>query len=69
MGIAFLPSLYIASELSHDSDLIVRELKQNLLKRTHVLAWRPNSPNRSFYKQLANEIRALAELKFSAVLK
>ncbi|NRB40629.1 MAG: LysR family transcriptional regulator [Pseudomonadales bacterium] len=69
MGIAFLPALYIASELSHGGELLVKDLEQEPLKRSHVLVWRPNSPNRSFYKQLAQEIRVLVQKNLADILK
>lgn len=61
MGLTFLPSLYIYSEIHQPQGLIVRDIENLNLHRTHVLAWRQNSPNRSFYKQLAELIRSLVK--------
>lgn len=61
MGIAFLPSLYIYSEIHRPESLIVANVEKLKLSRTHVLAWRKNSPNRAFYRQLAASIRKLVK--------
>ncbi len=64
MGLTFLPALYIFSEIHQPQALSIREVEKLKLSRTHVLAWRRNSPNRSFYKQLADKIRELAKLSY-----
>ena len=69
MGLAFLPALYIASEITSKGSLQVKQLRSHQLTRTHVLAWRPNSPNRSFYKQLAKEVRQIVNQKLSHVIQ
>ncbi|WP_432473393.1 LysR substrate-binding domain-containing protein [Amphritea sp. HPY] len=61
MGLTFLPSLYIYSEIHQPQGLSVRDVENLNLHRTHVLAWRQNSPNRSFYRQLAELIRTLVK--------
>ncbi len=67
MGLTFLPALYIFSEIHQPQALSIREVEKLKLSRTHVLAWRRNSPNRSFYKQLADKIRELAKKNLSEV--
>lgn len=67
MGLTFLPALYIHSEIHQPQGLSVREVEKLKLSRTHVLAWRRNSPNRSFYRQLAEQIRSLAQINLSDV--
>ena len=67
MGLTFLPALYIYSEIHQPQGLSVREVEKLQLSRTHVLAWRRNSPNRSFYRQLAEQIRSLAKTNLSDV--
>jgi LysR family hydrogen peroxide-inducible transcriptional activator len=59
MGLAFLPALYVESEISAESGLTVKELDDETIARLHVLAWRPSSPARGFYKVLAKDIRAI----------
>lgn len=63
MGVAFLPALYIHSESHRPQGLKVATLEQLALKRQHVLAWRKNSPNRGFYRQLALLIKTLVQKK------
>lgn len=59
MGLAFLPALYVESEIRADSGLVVRDLQDETIARMHVLAWRPGSPARHFYRRLAEELRTL----------
>lgn len=67
MGLTFLPALYIFSEIHQPQGLSIREVEKLKLYRTHVLAWRCNSPNRSFYRQLAEKIRELAKTNLADV--
>jgi LysR family hydrogen peroxide-inducible transcriptional activator len=67
MGLTFLPALYIYSEIHQPQGLNVTEVDGLQLSRTHVLAWRRNSPNRNFYTQLAEQIRSLAKTNLSDV--
>ena len=57
VGVAFLPALYIESEISVESSLVVKDLPDDALIRAHALAWRPTSPSRVFFARLTNEIR------------
>ena len=61
MGLTFVPSLYIYSEIHKPQGLSVREVENLNLHRTLILAWRQNSPNRGFYRQLAELIRSLVK--------
>ena len=61
MGLAFLPSLYVHSEIHEPEALVVTKVEKLNLHRTHVLAWRKKSPNRVFYQQLAQSIRQLVK--------
>jgi LysR family hydrogen peroxide-inducible transcriptional activator len=65
MGIAFLPTLYIRSEMHRPSELRVATVHGEVIERTHALAWRPSSPARSLFREIANEIRTLAERHLS----
>ncbi len=67
MGMAFLPSLYIHSEIHSPESLVVANVEKLKLTRTHVLAWRTNSPNRGFYRQLAKTIRQLVKKNLNQV--
>jgi len=68
MGLAFLPALYIHSEIRDDTTLQVCELSDESLARIHVLAWRPGSPARGFYRQLAVDIREILSSRLGSVV-
>jgi LysR family hydrogen peroxide-inducible transcriptional activator len=57
MGLAFLPELYIRSEIKADSALVVRDIEGERFARIVGLAWRATSPARVFYRQLAQDMR------------
>jgi LysR family hydrogen peroxide-inducible transcriptional activator len=59
VGIAFLPALYVRSEIEPRNDVAVVELKDTTEDREVVLAWRPSAPQRHLYKELAAFIRSL----------
>lgn len=59
MGVAFLPALYIASEIRERDSLRVANVSGVNVHRDHVLAWRRRSPSRQLFRKLANEIREL----------
>ncbi|MEE4278994.1 MAG: hydrogen peroxide-inducible genes activator [Halieaceae bacterium] len=61
MGVAFLPALYVESEIRADSGIVVGSLEDEVVERRHVLAWRPASPARHFYRRLAGELRRLID--------
>jgi LysR family hydrogen peroxide-inducible transcriptional activator len=60
MGITFLPALYVASEINDSDTLRVTDVAGVSMSRDHVLAWRRRSPARVFFRQLADEIRTIA---------
>ncbi len=53
MGVAFLPSLYIRSEINNRDNLHVLRIEGESIYRIHALAWRNTSPLRGFYRGLA----------------
>ncbi|GAB4194708.1 MAG: hydrogen peroxide-inducible genes activator [Wenzhouxiangellaceae bacterium] len=57
MGLAFLPAIYIHSEIHDRSDLHILPLKGTRISRSVALVYRPTSPNRHLYRQLAAEMR------------
>lgn len=61
MGISFLPALYVESEIRADSGIVVRSLDDERIERLHVVAWRPGSPARAFYRRLARELRQIID--------
>ncbi len=57
MGLAFLPALYVRSEIRDDSVIRVTDVQGINEFRVHALAWRPNSPDRGLYKNLAEQMK------------
>ena len=57
MGMAFLPGLYVHSELHNPEALHVCELADMPIVRQHMLAWRNTSPARATFRDLASLMR------------
>ena len=64
MGIAFLPGLYIRSEIREGDGLKVVSLSEDDVLREHALVWRTTSPARQLFRELAVKLRALIRTKF-----
>lgn len=69
MGVAFLPALYIQSEIHRPQELRVARVHGEEIQRTHALAWRKTSPARALFREIANEIRAVVAANFSPEIK
>ncbi|MEX2962980.1 hydrogen peroxide-inducible genes activator [Microbulbifer sp. TYP-18] len=62
MGVAFLPALYIHSEIHRPEELKVIRFSGNVLYCDHALVYRPGSAERHLYRGIATVIRkALVE--------
>jgi LysR family hydrogen peroxide-inducible transcriptional activator len=61
MGVAFLPALYIRSEIHRPKELRVTSIRGEVIERTHALSWRASSPARQLFREIAEEIRRLVE--------
>lgn len=57
VGVAFLPGLYVHSELHNPEALHVCELSDKPIEREHALVWRNTSANRVFFRELAKRLR------------
>lgn len=68
MGVTFLPALYIHSELHDPETLHVCDIEDEPITRDHALVWRAASPNRTFYRQLAADLRHIISRHLSNVL-
>ncbi|MBL4573005.1 MAG: hydrogen peroxide-inducible genes activator [Gammaproteobacteria bacterium] len=68
MGTAFLPALYVKSEIREENELRIADVEGVNVVRNHVLAWRKTSPEKSFYLDLAREIRDIVEQNLSDVV-
>lgn len=68
IGIAFLPALYVRSEIEPRNDVAVLELDQPPIDREVVLAWRPTAPQRNLYREIAQFLRKKCREKLGHVL-
>jgi LysR family hydrogen peroxide-inducible transcriptional activator len=59
MGLAFLPALYVKSEIRPHDVLRIADVNGVSVFRNHALVWRPTSPGRVLFRQLADRIRSL----------
>jgi len=69
MGVAFLPALYIRSEIHRPEELRTARVHGEDIQRTHALAWRKSSPARLLFREIGNEIRKLVSRTFSPEIK
>lgn len=69
MGLAFLPALYIRSEITAESGLVVRDIEGESFARIVGLAWRSTSPARVFYRQLAQDMREVLREELGDVIQ
>ena len=65
MGIAFLPALYVKSEIRSADEVMVHDLHGLNVFRSHALVWRPRSPARVLFRDLADRIRRIAASNLS----
>ncbi|KAA9130194.1 hydrogen peroxide-inducible genes activator [Marinihelvus fidelis] len=64
-GLAFLPSLYIRSEIEPRDDVTVLDMDDTAIDREVVLAWRPTAAHRSLYRRMAGQIRDICREQLS----
>jgi LysR family hydrogen peroxide-inducible transcriptional activator len=64
MGMAFLPALYVRSEIHRPRELRVTRVHGEDIHRTHAFAWRGSSPARPLFEELADEVRTLVARRF-----
>lgn len=57
MGLSFMPTVYVLSEVAKDAQVVARPLKSRAPTRTVGLAWRRHSARGNEYKALAGIIR------------
>jgi len=69
MGVAFLPALYIRSEIHRPKELRIATVHGEEIQRTHALAWRKSSPARLLFREIGKEIRSLVKRAFSPEIK
>ncbi|WP_428410046.1 hydrogen peroxide-inducible genes activator [Hyphococcus sp.] len=64
MGAAFLPALYVHSELTARSEVIVRKVKGRTITRSVGLVWRKSAGRGDAYRAIAAVIREVAARRF-----
>ncbi len=64
MGSAFLPALYIRSEIRDKDELHVMNIEHESIYRVHALAWRNTSPLRGFYRSLGEFFHQVIKKQF-----
>lgn len=64
MGAAFLPSLYVHSEITARSEVVVKKLKGRSVTRSVGLAWRKSAGRGEAYRAIAAVAREVAGRKF-----
>lgn len=65
LGHAFLPSLYVKSEINLRKDMTAVNFTGDKFMRHVVLAWRPGSPRTELYKKLAHIMRTVVKESLS----
>lgn len=68
LGVAFLPGLYVHSEMHKPEALHVSELKAKPILRQHGLVWRASAPGRRFYRELAAHMREIIRRRLGDVV-
>ncbi|MFC2954084.1 hydrogen peroxide-inducible genes activator [Marinicaulis aureus] len=64
MGAAFLPALYVHSELTARSEVVVRKLKGRTVTRSVGLIWRKSAGRADSYRTIAGVIRDVVARRF-----
>lgn len=61
VGLAFLPALYVRSEIGNRGEITVLDLKSPILYRQIGLTWRKHSVHAPLFREIAEMIRTTAE--------
>lgn len=69
VGIAFLPALYIHSEIHKDYNLHVTSIENESMYRLHAIAWRAGSPAKQFFSEFSRELKSLVSERLSEVVE
>jgi len=68
MGVAFLPAIYVETEIAPNSDVIVRTLDDRVITRSVGLVWRKNSNQIHAYQKLTDIIRDVVRARFPSLI-
>lgn len=69
MGVAFLPALYVRSEIHQPNELCITTLRGEVVERTHAFAWRASSPARPLFREIANVVQSIVASNLSGDLE
>ena len=61
VGVAFLPALYIRSEIGTRREISVLDIDMPILQRQIALVWRESSVHSSLFNDMASLIRRIAK--------
>lgn len=64
MGVAFLPGLYVRSEIRDRDELKILTIEGEQIYRIHAFAWRNTSPLRTFFRNLSTFIQKVSKQQF-----
>ncbi len=68
MGVTFLPALYVHSEITARSEVVVKKLKGRTITRPIGLMWRKSAGRASAYRAIADVARTVAARKFKDLI-
>lgn len=68
MGATFLPALYVSSEISARSEVVVKPLEDRPIMRSIGLVWRRSAGRAPAYRQIADVIRDVAARRFKVLV-
>ncbi|MHA7871194.1 MAG: LysR substrate-binding domain-containing protein [Hyphococcus sp.] len=68
MGSAFLPALYVRSEIPARGEVVVKKLKGKPIMRSVGLVWRKSAGRAQSYREIANVIRDVVSKKFKELI-
>ncbi|GAB3093717.1 hydrogen peroxide-inducible genes activator [Aestuariicella hydrocarbonica] len=69
LGVAFLPGLYVHSELHDPEALHVAEIRGQRITRGHGLVWRATAPGRQHYRELAAQLKQIVRERMGPVVE
>lgn len=68
MGVTFLPELYVRSEITARSEVVVKALKDRSITRTIGLVWRRSAGRAEAYKAVADLVHDVAAKTFKSLI-
>ncbi|RKY21265.1 MAG: hydrogen peroxide-inducible genes activator [Planctomycetota bacterium] len=69
MGVAFLPALYVESEIHQPDVLHVTQIHGERIERIHALVWRNSVPHPELFRQLSADIRDTVRTRLAGLVE